>query len=272
MDIERGLVKTSRGYIHYRAAGSGKPIILLHINQQSSALNLELMAALCKDMRPIAIDLPSNGMSYHVAGHMTIADYAGCVMEVMDGLGVRKLSSLGEALGAFVSVELACAHPERIERVALVNCPFYRDQAHAAQRHAPFFAGADKGGGLRPADASGFPMTRTLEFMHQKDPEHAPMHPTQSWMDRINFAQMQAGRDRWQATEALRLYDISGSLARVACPAMVLMGEHFHYASYCDEFAKRIKDNRVAVVKGARFCMAWEYADDIAGRVIDFHR
>jgi len=46
MQIERGLVKTASGYIHYRAAGRGKPIMLLHINQQSSALYLELIAVL----------------------------------------------------------------------------------------------------------------------------------------------------------------------------------------------------------------------------------
>lgn len=272
MDIERGLVKTSKGYIHYRAAGAGKPIVLLHINQQSSALNLELMAALCSELRPIAIDLPSNGMSDHVPGRLTISDYAACVIEVMDALGVRKANSMGEALGAFVSVELACAYPERLESVILINSPFYRDEAHAAQRHAPFFAGGDKGGGLRPGDSSGFPMTRTIEFMLEKDPEHAPMHPTQSWMDRINVAQMEAGRDRWQATEALRLYDISGSLKRIACPALLLIGEHFHYVSYRDEFAARIKNLRLEVIKGARFCMAWEFAEDIGQRVINFLR
>ena len=38
MDIERGLVKMSAGYMHYRAAGHGKPIILMHTNQRSSAI------------------------------------------------------------------------------------------------------------------------------------------------------------------------------------------------------------------------------------------
>jgi pimeloyl-ACP methyl ester carboxylesterase len=272
MKIQRGLVRTSRGYIHYRTAGGGRPIVLLHINQQSSALSLELIEALCPDMRPIAIDLPSNGMSDHVDGKMTIADYASCVLEVMDELGVHTFNSLGEALGAFISVELACTAPERLQSVILLNCPFYRDQTHAAQRHAPFFAGADQGGGLRPSDASGFPMTRTLEFMHESDPEHSPVHPTQSWMDRINVAQMEAGRDRWQATEALRLYDISRNLERIACPALVLLGEHFHYVSYCDEFSARIRNVRLEVVSGARFCMAWEFAEHIGQRVINFLR
>ena len=35
IEIERGLVKSRYGYLHYRAAGQGQPIVLLHINQQT---------------------------------------------------------------------------------------------------------------------------------------------------------------------------------------------------------------------------------------------
>jgi hypothetical protein len=33
MHIERGLVSTGFGHIHYRAAGAGDPVMLFHINQ-----------------------------------------------------------------------------------------------------------------------------------------------------------------------------------------------------------------------------------------------
>ena len=67
IDIKRGLVRTHLGHIHYRESGSGPAIVLLHINQQSSELMLELMAALSPRMRAIAIDYPSHGGSDHVA-------------------------------------------------------------------------------------------------------------------------------------------------------------------------------------------------------------
>src|SRR3979490_3001473 len=56
---------------------------------------------------------------------------------------------------------------------------------------------------VRPSDESGFPAPRSIEFLLKNDPEHAPMQPTQSWMDRINTAQLEIGRDRWQAMGAL---------------------------------------------------------------------
>jgi hypothetical protein len=63
----------------------------------------------------------------------------------------------------------------------------------------------------------------------QQDPAHAPVNADQSWMDRINVAQIEAGRERWQALRALGMYDLPAGLARAACPVLFLMGEQFHY-------------------------------------------
>lgn len=266
ISIERGLVKTSFGYIHYRAAGSSAPIMLLHINQQSSALYLELMQALGGQLRAIAIDYPGHGMSDHLATQPTIADYARCVIEVMDALSIPTACALGEAVGAAVAIELASAHPARITHAVLVNCPYYKNSTTAVGRHAPLKSG------LRPADPSGFPLTRTLEFLLEHDPGHAPMQPSQSWMDRVNVAQLEAGRDRWQALDALHQYDIGGNLARIACPVLLLIGEHFYYVQHRDEFAARVRNLRTEIIAGARFCMTWERAADIGPRVIEFLR
>ena len=59
MELERGLVKTSAGYLHYRATGQGQPIILMHTNQRLSALYLELMAVLGQGLRVVALIIPA---------------------------------------------------------------------------------------------------------------------------------------------------------------------------------------------------------------------
>lgn len=264
--IERGLVETASGYIHYRACGHGKPIMLLHINQQSSALYLELMKVLGTELRAVAIDYPGHGMSDHVSAQPAIADYARAVTNVMDALGIDRAGVLGEAVGAVVAIELAGAFAPRVDKVMLVNCPYYADRAAADRSHAPLK------GGLRPSDASGFPTTRTIEFVLEHDPAHAPMRPSQSWMDRVNVAQMEAGRDRWQALNALHDYDVAGGLQRITQPTMLLIGEHFHYLQFRDEFAARIADLRLKVIEGGRFCMTWERADEIGRLALDFAR
>ena len=264
--IERGLVRTHTGHIHYRAAGSGPPILLAHINQQSSALQLELLHALAPHAQAVAIDYPSHGHSDAIAWQPSIGTYARCALEVMDALGIDRFAALGEAVGAAVATELAVACPERIERIVLVNCPFYPDRATVDRSHAPLK------GGLRPADPSGFPVTRTREFLLEQDPAHAPMQPTQSWMDRINTAQIEAGRNRWQALDALHAYDLNAKLARITQPALLLIGEHFHYARCKDDFARIIPHVRLQLIPGARFCMTWERAEEVAKFAAEFVR
>jgi pimeloyl-ACP methyl ester carboxylesterase len=262
--FERGLVRTHAGYIHYRSAGSGPAIVLNHINQQSSALYLELMQVLAPKLRAIAIDYPSHGSSDPIDWQPSIHTYARCVVEVLDALGIERACALGEAVGAAVTTELACDFPNRIERAVLVNCPFYPDRGAADRSHAPIKSG------LRPADASGFPLTRTVEFLLENDPAHAPMRPTQSWMDRINTAQIEAGRNRWQALDALHEYALNANLGRIRQPTLLLIGEHFHYARFRDEFAQTIERVELHVIPGARFCMGWERAEDIGRRTLGF--
>lgn len=266
MDIERGLVKTSLGYVHYRACGAAgaEAIFLQHINQQGSALYLELMAELAPGMRVVAMDYPSHGHSDHVEQQPSITDYANCVAAVADALNIQRFSVLGEAVGAAVSIELAVRFASRVNKAILVNCPYYKDRGVADARHAPLKSG------LRPEDASGFPLTRTIEFLLANDPGHAPVHPTQSWMDRVNTTQIEAGRHRWQALDALHQYDIVANLARMNCPTLLLVGEHFYYVQYREEFHYKNKLLRSVILPGARFCMGWERAPDIARHTLEF--
>ena len=264
MEIERGLIRTSAGYIHYRAAGKGKCIFLFHPSQQSSALFLELMEVLGKERRAIAIDYPSFGGSDHIYFQPTISDYAKWVTEVMDGLRIQKASFLGEAVGSILFMEMANAYPERVEKIVLVNCPFFPDREAEKRDHTSLK------GGLRPEDATGFPITRTLEFVLERDPEHIPLHPTQAWMDRINVAQIEAGRERWQALDALGEYNIPSNLGRLQVPVLLIYGDHFLYFKFLDEVTRRIKNHQVRIVKDGRFCLPWEHPNEVGEATLRF--
>ena len=258
--MERGLVKTGFGHIHYRAAGSGPAVMLFHINQQSSALMVELMQALAPRHRVIAMDYPSHGHSDPTPGQPDFSDYVACAIAVMDALGVDQASVMGEAVGAGVAVHFANTHPARTSKVVLLNCPFSpeRGRTHVHVRELR--------SGLRPEDESGFPLTRTLGFMRDVDPGHAPLHPSQSWMDRINTARMEVGRNGWQAVTALANFDLDAGLRQLVQPTLILLGEHFHYTKFADEMTARARNAQSEIIPSARFCMSWEHAATIATR------
>jgi pimeloyl-ACP methyl ester carboxylesterase len=261
--IERALVQTSAGYLHCRIAGNGPPIVLLSAGGQSSAILIELMDRLSSRLRVIAVDHPSHGMSDHVA-QPQMTDYARWLIEAMDALAVDRATVVAEATANGIALSLADIRPDRVDRIVMANCPFHADGASSARAQSPIRAR------LRPTDPSGFPLPRTLDFLLENDPGHAPLHPTQSWMDRINVAQAEAGRDWTQVLTAFNSFDLPAALTRLARPALLLMGEHFQYAKDIPEFTRHIADLRARIVPGGRFNILWEHATLIGNWIFDF--
>ena len=260
---ERGLVQTPNGYIHYRALGAGPAIMLLHINQQSSAVYLELMSHLAPHFRAIAIDMPSHGMSDHVAEQPTIGDYAHAGVAVLDALGIPSCHLLGEAVGAIVATEIAAKYPDRVRTMSILNCPYVPGGSTRD-------TGANVTPNQRPSDSSGFPLTRTLDFLLTHDPVHAPMQPTQDWLDRVNVAQVEAGRSRWQGLKAMHAFDLKPAATAVGHPVLALYGEHFYFTPSRNDLTSLFRDIETDVIPNSRFCLGWERADTVAAKVRAF--
>jgi pimeloyl-ACP methyl ester carboxylesterase len=254
MSSERGLIKTPAGYLHYRAKGHGRPVLLFHINQQSSSLYLELMDELASDLRLIAPDYPGYGMSDAFTGEPEVHDFANAMFELVESLRLEKVCIIAEAFGTFVASEMARSRPALLNKMLFLNCPFQPIEDRSA----------DVTPAQRPADPSGFPLTRTLDYVLEHDAMHAPMHPTQSWMDRVNTSNILAGRNRRQALDALYRYDLGASLDQIRCPVEVLVGEHFYYCKFRNALSERLGGAPVTVLDGARFCIGWERAKDVA--------
>lgn len=258
--IQRALAPTSAGQVHYLESGAGIPVLLLHINHQSSMLYREMMEAFDPRFRCIAPDYPSYGFSDPFEKAPEVHDFANVMIELMDHLAIGKANIIGEAFGTFVASEMARRYPERIARMLFLNCPFTPNDDRSA----------DVTQAQRPVDADGFPMTRTLQFVLANDAMHAPMNPTQSWMDRINMSNVLAGRNRRHALDALWRYDLASSLRAIKCPVEVLMGEHFYYAKYAGMLSEHLGGASVRIQPGARFCLGWERAAEVAAHAARF--
>jgi pimeloyl-ACP methyl ester carboxylesterase len=238
LSIERGLAKTFAGHIHWRACGSGPVVMVSHINQQSSAVMVELLAALAPNFRAIAIDYPSHGHSDHIDWQPTIEDYARCVIEVMDALKIERAFAMGEAVGAATSIALGSRWPQRIDKAVLINIPYFSDADTAKNDIADIAR-------VRPSDESGFPAPRSIKFLLENDPEHAPMQPTQSM-------------------GALAKFDPLAGLAALKQPVLMLYGENFIYGKHRALMQSKCPHAKLEIVPGGRFCMSWERATDIA--------
>jgi pimeloyl-ACP methyl ester carboxylesterase len=69
----------------------------------------------------VAVDLRGRGGSAELAGPYGLDAHTADLVAVLDHLGVRRATALGHSMGAFVVARLAARHPDRVERLVLVD-------------------------------------------------------------------------------------------------------------------------------------------------------
>ena len=121
-----GYVDTSRGQVHYREAGRGPAVVLLHwgpgTSAQYSAIVDEFAA---RGFRAIAPDLPGFGSSLRRAGHWSVGDFADNVAECLEAWGLERCALLGGHFASLVAIEVARRVPRRLVLVALDGTPVW---------------------------------------------------------------------------------------------------------------------------------------------------
>ena len=113
--ITRHFVRTGSGrHVHYRRAGSGPPLILLHASPCSSRVQIPLLEAWSGDFTVIALDTPGFGLSDPLRGEQpTIEGLAEALAETLGALGLERALFYGRHTGASIAVEFARRYPQR---------------------------------------------------------------------------------------------------------------------------------------------------------------
>jgi pimeloyl-ACP methyl ester carboxylesterase len=107
--------------LRYVDLGDGDPLVLIHGTGgawQSWLLNLEPLAA---RHRVIAVDLPGFGCSARLPAAPDMRQYAASLVELLDQLGLGRVTVLGHSLGGVVAMRFALDHPERTASLVLVD-------------------------------------------------------------------------------------------------------------------------------------------------------
>jgi pimeloyl-ACP methyl ester carboxylesterase len=120
--ITRHFVTVGDRQVHFRRAGTGPAVVLLHDTPRSSESQLPLIAALAPSRTVIALDLPGYGASERLAATSpSIADYAAATIETMTALGIERCVLVGAGVGGCVAAEIALGAPDRIASVVVVG-------------------------------------------------------------------------------------------------------------------------------------------------------
>lgn len=158
-------LRTSSGHAYFET-GTGEPLVLVH----GVGLRLEAwapqIAALSRDHRIIAVDMPGHGESAPLTPGSSLDAYVGWLINFFDALGLERVNLAGHSMGALISCGAAVTAPQRILRLAILNGVHRRDPAASAavvaRAEAIPFTGVDVEGPLERwfPDEDGFAKLR----------------------------------------------------------------------------------------------------------------
>ena len=107
--------------LHYRTAGTGPVVVLLHGFLQHSLMWHAIGPILTERFTVIALDQRGVGMSSITADGYDGTTMAGDLKGLLDAIGVEKAYVTGYDLGTRTAAAFARDYPERVERVAFIE-------------------------------------------------------------------------------------------------------------------------------------------------------
>lgn len=115
--IRRDFVTVGERQVHFRHAGEGPPVVLLHQSPRCSAELEPMIRHLAENFAVIAPDTPGYGQSDPLApsdAEPSIDQYADALAGFFDSLGLRRPAVFGSHTGAIIATRFASRYPERV--------------------------------------------------------------------------------------------------------------------------------------------------------------
>lgn len=148
-NFKRHAIQGKDGKIHALVGGKGPPLLMLHGDPQTHLCWHQMAPALAQDYTVVLTDLRGRGESHKPGQTPENIAYSKRTqareqLEVMEALGFKSFRLVGHDRGARVARRMALDHPDRIERLAVMDIvpivDFYeRTTAQIAQDYYYFF-------------------------------------------------------------------------------------------------------------------------------------
>ena len=122
---ESGYVPVNGIKVYYEVYGEGRPIVLLHGAFYTIQMNWgELIPALSKTRKVIAIELQGHGHTPYSARKMDFPTFASDVEGVMDHLKIDSADVAGYSMGGSVAYEFAIQYPKRVRKLVIISSTY----------------------------------------------------------------------------------------------------------------------------------------------------
>jgi len=126
IEVRRRFVEVDGRRVHYRTAGSGPPLVLMHGSPGDSAVVEHEMAAAAAHFTCYALDTPGFGSSDPLPSEgLTVADLARATAATIAALGIAPCTVFGTHTGALIAAELGAGWPETVTGLVIEGLPIF---------------------------------------------------------------------------------------------------------------------------------------------------
>lgn len=128
--ITRHFLDVGNRRVHYRKAGNGPPLLMVHQSPRSSAEYLPLIERWAPHFTCIAPDTPGYGHSDPLpdSGHRPeIGDFADAIVAFLDAAGIQRTAAYGFHSGGIILASALKRHPERFSALAVGGYAVWTD-------------------------------------------------------------------------------------------------------------------------------------------------
>jgi pimeloyl-ACP methyl ester carboxylesterase len=237
---------------HAPDGARGPPLLLVH-GAGGTHLHWPLALREMPGRRVLSVDLPGHGVA-PPPGERTIEGYAGCLLGLLDALGIPRVVVAGHSMGGAIALTLAIEAPGRVAGLFLVG-------TGARLRITPALleASADP---ARAGEVSG--MVAAFSFGPAATEGDRQAHAS-------GVAAQPAGILHGDLV-ACDAFDAMERLGSVRAPASVVVGQHDRLTppKYAAFLRERLPGAGILVVPGAGHMVAIEAPDAVTGAAAAF--
>lgn len=120
LTIERRHIRLGSAWVHYKTAGAGPPLVLVHGLASSTRWWKRNIASLAAHFRVYAVDLSEFG-DRRWRPRFVLSQAARYLGRWMDAIDIGQASLIGHSMGGRIVAEFAAEYPERVASLVLVN-------------------------------------------------------------------------------------------------------------------------------------------------------
>jgi pimeloyl-ACP methyl ester carboxylesterase len=165
--------------VHYRAAGFGPPVVLLHDSPRSSAMHVPMLQALGREFTAIAIDTPGYGHSTPLpaAPRPEIPDFARAIAATLEAFGIERCPVYGFHTSSKINLQFAIDHPDRVSLAIIdgLNLPPGGPSEEFITRYMKPYVVQEDGSHLASAWARGRDLFRFFPWFDTRPGARLPL-------------------------------------------------------------------------------------------------